>query len=54
MGVVCVYLSYIVGDLTSRGVAGEGVTPLWGSFAFIFPTAWVASLPARGDAREGV
>ena len=32
----------------------EGVLPLWGSFAFVFPTEWVASLPARGDAGEGV
>ncbi len=49
LGVICVCLSYIVGGLTSRGDAGEGVSYIWGSFAFTFPTEWVASLPARGD-----
>jgi hypothetical protein len=51
LGVVCVFLSYRVGGLISRGDAGEGVSPLWGSFAIIFPTEWVASLP--GGVRGG-
>jgi hypothetical protein len=51
LGVVCIYLSYRVGALTSRGDVGEGVSLLWVSFAFIFPIEWVASLPGGGKWR---
>ncbi len=58
--VVCVHLSCRVGGLICRGDAGEGVSPLWGSFAFYLSyregglqeslIVYVAFLPSEPEA----